>query len=415
MTQPANFAEARLKAAQLMPYMSRHIMSLVPVEVKGLGTFACDKYFRIYYDPELLNEWTWDECATAILHEDLHLYLRCHTRAEARFGKEMTPQQQRMWNIAQDMVINHSLREANCSTRDDWFYPSTFGFAENLSTDEYYSLLREMQEELEQKGLLPKDGDGCDGEGADISKGNCGSCADGKKRKYEHGKPDGDNSPGLDELEQEMVNRTTAKKILDDKEKGVGNMPGSLVRESQEILKPKVDPVKELLSQVKYAVNATTGHGDYTWKKLPRRMPPGGVRLPAHIQPVPKVCVIVDTSGSMNDDELGLALGIIGNVTKAMPMENVRVISGDTQIAKAQKVWRAEQVELCGGGGTDMGALIVEAAKEKPSPDVIFVVTDGYTPWPKEPVRGRVVACVTRDDCLEQIPAWITAVSIEAA
>ena len=42
-----------------------------------------------------------------------------------------------------------------------------------------------------------------------------------------------------------------------------------------------------------------------------------------------------------------------------------------------------------------MKALILEAVKEKPLPNVILVVTDGETDWPEAPVRCHVVACLT--------------------
>ena len=58
----------------------------------------------------------------------------------------------------------------------------------------------------------------------------------------------------------------------------------------------------------------------------------------------------------------------------------------------ARKVSSATQIELLGGGGTDMGKGIEAALAGRPRPDVIVVLTDGETPWPAAPPsRCRVV------------------------
>ena len=102
------------------------------------------------------------------------------------------------------------------------------------------------------------------------------------------------------------------------------------------------------------------------------------------MKPIPRVTVIADTSGSMEEGDLALALGVIRNVLRSLPdPRGVRVLAGDTAVPCAKNVFRPEQVELGGGGGTDMAALIVAAAEERPAPKAILVVTDGYTGWPK--------------------------------
>jgi predicted metal-dependent peptidase len=57
-------------------------------------------------------------------------------------------------------------------------------------------------------------------------------------------------------------------------------------------------------------------------------------------------------------------------------------LAGDTAVACAKNVFRPEQIELHGGGGTDMAAIFVTACAERPSPKAILVVTDGYDERP---------------------------------
>jgi predicted metal-dependent peptidase len=119
----------------------------------------------------------------------------------------------------------------------------------------------------------------------------------------------------------------------------------------------------------------------------------------------------------MEKADLALALGVIQNALRSLPdPRGLRVLAGDTAVACAKNVFRPEQVELCGGGGTDMSALIVAAAEERPAPKAILVVTDGQTGWPGAPVAPRVVACLTRvPKYCPMPPKWIDTVVLNPA
>ncbi len=102
---------------------------------------------------------------------------------------------------------------------------------------------------------------------------------------------------------------------------------------------------------------------------------------------------------------------MIGNALRSLPNpRGLRVLAGDTAVACAKNFFRPEQVELAGGGGTDMSALIVAASEERPAPKAILVATDGYTGWPREPVGPRVVACLTQARTADSVPEWIETV-----
>jgi predicted metal-dependent peptidase len=197
-----------------------------------------------------------------------------------------------------------------------------------------------------------------------------------------------------------------------EQQRGRGSVPGGLARQAAELLHPKVDPARELLAKVKYAVGCTSGFGEFTYRKLNRRQPVGGAMLPAHVKPIPRVTVIADTSGSMGKADLALALGVIQNALRSLPdPRGLRVLAGDTAVACAKNVFRPGQVELSGGGGTNMSALIVAATEERPAPKAILVVTDGETGWPSAPVAPRVVACLTRvPRYCPMPPKWIDVV-----
>ena len=119
-----------------------------------------------------------------------------------------------------------------------------------------------------------------------------------------------------------------------------------------------------------------------------------------------------DLGKSCSDEsDLALALGVIGNALRSLPNPRaLRVLAGDTAVACAKNVFCPEQIELGGGGGTDMAAMVVAACEERPSPKAILAVTDGYTGWPPKPVGPRVVACLTQPQTAEGVPRWIDTV-----
>ncbi len=84
-------------------------------------------------------------------------------------------------------------------------------------------------------------------------------------------------------------------------------------------------------------------------------------------------------------------------------------------VACAKSVSRSEQIEMNGGGRTDMAAMVVAACEERQSPKAILVVTDGYTGWPPKPVGPRVVACLTQAGTAEGVPKWIDSVVLNPA
>ncbi len=430
MTKTYGFTEARLRTSRYMPYVYSHVVSLIPVERPGLGTMGVDPHMRIYYDPAVFDEYTMDEAAFIILHEDMHVLLRHHARFKAHIGENFSKAEQDRWNIAADLAVNQTLRDVRCTTSnetgsdtlrlpvpEDALLPEHYGFDENLTVEAYYELLAQREEDQDKQ---PQECDGEDQGDGDADeqpqpgKGSGGSGADGVQRPWDDPPPGEDGAAeGMSDYDQQILERDVAEKTDEYHRKHRGDVPGRLARLAEETLRPKVDPFKQLHAAVKYAVTATTGRGDYTWRKMPRRQPPGGMRMPAPIQPVPWVDVLIDTSGSMSAKELAKALGVVERGLRSLPSGRIRVLTGDTCAQSVQTVFRPDQVTLAGGGGTNMTRLICEACDQKPAPDAMVVVTDGWTGWPTTPVRPRVVACLTEQPPERYpVPSWASKVML---
>ena len=115
--------------------------------------------------------------------------------------------------------------------------------------------------------------------------------------------------------------------------------------------------------------------------------------LPSLRRTPPRVCVVIDTSGSVSDAELGSALLEVAAISRVVGgrRDLVSVISCDAAAGIAAPLCRAENIELVGGGGTDLRSGFAQALRSRPRPDVVVVLTDGQTPWPVEPPPCRTV------------------------
>jgi predicted metal-dependent peptidase len=125
------------------------------------------------------------------------------------------------------------------------------------------------------------------------------------------------------------------------------------------------------------------------------------------------VAVVCDTSGSMTEDLLAASLAEVEGLLKALGhARRMRVLACDTAVGPARRVTSARQVELVGGGGTDMGAGIAAASALRPKPAIIVVLTDGFTPWPDAAPRGSKVVVGLLGDDAPAAPQWARAIRV---
>jgi hypothetical protein len=472
----ATLCEARLHACQKWPCGAHAILSLTPVDAPGLATLAVDRSGRLYVDAAYLATLPADTAAGVILHEVTHLLLRHFARAPHVLPPTSSQRDWERWNAAADFAVNDLLTGEGISLPAGALLPGEHGLARGLSAERYYRLLvdREQHDGNGPPTQNPDPGEPTDdppttapsatdaapsapgpdqsaeagpggpsraadgaggatpggqrpvGTGAAAAENGAddggaaadaqsarhgGSCADGQPRPWELPPPADGGPPGLKPHELDILARSTAQRIL-DKSRGTGG--GSARQWAEGILRPRIDPRRAFLAQVRQAVELAVGTGDYSYRRPSRRRSSADAPLPGNVCPVPRITLLIDTSGSMDQRDLGLALGLVGKVLKSLPnRDGLRVLCGDEQRQTAAQVFDPKRIELRGGGGTDMAVLIGEAAREIPRPQLIVVVTDGLTPWPAAPPAMPVVACLTREASrYYPPPAWLRTVEL---
>ena len=400
----------RLRAVAKQPYLASALWSMTMVESSiGNGSMGISKNWVCYVDPRIVDIWTMDEIVGVLIHEVWHLLRKHHSRAEAlglkgggMLDKEMREKKYH-WNLASDLGINDDLRH-EVKLPETGNYPEKFDFPNNLISEQYYKLIRDMppktRPKLNEVRMCMGDGDERDLAGP--LSGNDGSGAGGNEMESEEG---GDKSgQGLSEAEQELIRRKVANDIKQGKY--AGTAPGYAERWAESQLNPVVDWRTKLQGAIRANIAQVSGMVDYTYTRPSRRQSVfPRIVLPSLRGPKPDVGIGIDTSGSMSKGDLDRALTEVKGILDAVHAE-VKVYAGDTQVYKSQSIYQAEEIELTGGGGTDMGAVLTTMNNDRPH--IAIIITDGYTPWlPARPKDiGKVIVCLTRKDT-QEVPEWV--------
>jgi predicted metal-dependent peptidase len=390
-------AAGRVWAATRFPYLATGLFGTQVVADDGIGTVAVDEGWRLHADPELTAQWTAAQLGSVLVHHLSHL-LRAHAERAGPAG--VSNDQAQLWVRCADAEINDDLVPAGLELPGSPVLPAHLGAEPGRLAEQYFETARRRDGAYRPPGEM-------EGAGWDL---DCGSGADGRPRPWDSG-----GGSRLAPWEARLLARRVAQDCLRHGREA-GDVPAGLLRWADELLEPAVDWRKALAAELRRAVADTAGAVDYSYRRPSRRASvAGAVVLPALRRPVPDIAVVCDTSGSMSEDLLAVALAEVEGLLRAVgAARQLRVLACDTAVGPVRRVSSARQVELIGGGGTDMGAGIEAASRLRPRPAIAVVLTDGYTPWPDEPPRGmRVVVGLIGDEAPEA-PDWARAVRVPA-
>jgi len=362
---------ARLQAARARPYLATALFALHTVESRQVPTMGVDRHWRCYVSPAFVDRMPVEELAGVWVHEVSHLLRDHHGRGD-RVARErgLTGVGDRLrMNIAADCEINDDVYGDGLVRPEGAVEPWRLRLPEGQLMEEY----------LKGISLGPLT--------LDLSWLDCGSGADGLEREWDLG-PEG--ADGLSEQERDAVRFRVAQGI----NARPGRAPKGWRRWAEEAFHPP-QPWRDLLgAAMRSAVSGGGSGDDYSYGRPSRRSAgvPGAV-LPSLRRRPPRVCVIIDTSGSVSDDELGSALLEVAAISRAVGgrRDLVTVLSCDAAAGSVRPLCRAEGIPLVGGGGTDLRTGFDKALRSRPRPDVLVALTDGQTPWPSGRPSCRTV------------------------
>lgn len=390
---------ARLIAVRARPYLATALFALHLVESRRVPTMAVDRYWRCYASPAFVNQTPVEQLAGVWVHEVSHLLRDHHGRGDryARHGATGPGERLRM-NIAADCEINDDVYGDGLVQPDGAVEPEALGLRAGELMEDY---LGQFQLGPRTQGLVWLD---------------CGSGADGLDREWDLGPG---RAHGLSPYERDALRLRVAEGISGRP----GNAPRGWQRWAETVFHPP-QPWKKLLGMAVRSAASSGGFGeDYTYDRPSRRSAsvPGAI-LPSLRRRPPRVCVVIDTSGSVSDTELGSALLEVTAIARALSgrRDLVTVLPCDADAPLVHRLSGAERIPLIGGGGTDLRTGFDRALRTQP--DVIVMLTDGQTPWPhRRPGCRTVVGLFPRakpdgeDDSEyrpQAPPAWTRVVEI---
>jgi predicted metal-dependent peptidase len=406
---------ARIIAQMRWPYISSVLFNLRLVETDGsqVPTMAVDAGWRLYYSTDFVLSEDPESLATVLIHEAMHCLMTHNERLASYPEDDRRPH---LWNICGDCAINQILDDAEMPWTESvtpvrYSNFEDVGIDKTMITETAYAIMlawtKENKSEADDRFQIR----------------NCGSVAGGSPREYElvasH-----EVFPAMGS-EQQMSSRDRVAVAILKRGNEAGSVPSGLLRWAEAHLDPQVDWKKQLGVSLRRAVADIAGRKDYSYMRPSRRQHAlnqagSNVLLPSLRQPAPpKVSVVVDTSGSISEDELRRFVSEVSGIVRAVGFSSgVNVICCDAAAYPAQTFKnpnKLDELELLGGGGTDMREGISAAIGARQKPDLVVVVTDGYTPWPDSKPRqcGHFITVLTSAEELENVPDWMKTIVID--
>ena len=317
---------------------------------------AATNGINLYVNPDFFLGLDPEERLFLILHEIMHNVYNHNTRRGFRDAGT--------WNEAADYVINDELIQRNFKMPQGGLHNVDY---RGMSADEVYEILMDRKNKGGHNQPSPwpdlKEPQ-ANGSGNQSPTGGSGSQTPSMTQ------------PTAEEIEEHNKNlltqATQASQMAGDK---AGTVPGSLQRELDDLLYPKL-PWDIILQKFLFSLSKD----DYSWRKPNRRFISQGIILPSlYSEGIGKIDFAIDTSGSVSREDFNRFISEIGYVFQRFNPKEIGIMQFDSVLQSNDKVVNMQdfmKLEFKGGGGTQIEPVL-EAYKES-SAKALIVLTDGY-------------------------------------
>ena len=332
-------------------------------------TLATDgRYF--YYNRNFVAAMSDAEIVFGMGHEVLHCVYD-HFDAIRRGDRDP-----RLWNIANDYVINADLIDAKIGEEIklvkicfDWKYRGM------ISEEIYDDLFQQAKEEgrvIDVESFdVHLDRDDGDDEGAQ---------GEGGEANSEGGDKDGPAKYTAEEKEQ-IKQEFQSATMQAAKAAGAGNLPGGVKRILDHLLNPQLDWRQLIAMQIQSVIRS-----DYTMMNPSRKGLNEGFYLPGMDRETTiDVAISMDVSGSIYDEMLRDFLSEVKGIMDQYTDFRIHLFCFDTEVHNPQtytphNMEEFLEYDIQGGGGTEFDCVFDYMKEEGIVPKKHIMFTDGY-PW----------------------------------
>jgi len=292
---------------------------------------------ELLMNPDFFMSLSTEERVFLLAHEAWHVAFM-HTTIDRRKSKSPI-----RWNMAGDFVINLMLKDSGYKMPQGGLIDEQY---RDMSTNAVYDLLPEDTDENNPD--FDSDIDDAEGSGA-------GADADEIEAKIE-----------------DIVVRASTQAQMQ------GQDPGSLPEHMRRILDKLLNPVLDWRTILQNYMTAFSKE-DYSFSRPNRRFMPDHYLPGMHSESLGEIAVAIDTSGSVSPKEFAVFLTEINDIKESLRPTSTRVITFDTRIHDDIQLTAdqpIDEVELHGGGGTDLRPVF-KRMKDK-EPIVLIIFSDLY-------------------------------------
>jgi len=339
-------------------------LPLVVADPNWCKTTATDTR-TLFYNEAYIKALSADETQFVLAHEALHCALSHFTRRGHR--------NKHRWDLACDFAINPLLLAEGLKPTPDALVLDRF---EGMTAEEIYPCLDEFEDSESEDQHLYDDSESEGGQGGEAN-GDSGI-------PQENCRGDGAGHPqSMSRDEMEALSTQWRQRMAGAAQQALqaGKLGGAMARMVDHLLQPQL-PWRMLLARFVTAI----GRDDYSYSRPSRRE--GSAILPSLRSHAINVCVFLDISGSVSDEEMQEFLSEV-DALKGQVNAKVTLHACDAELAPGGpwvfESWEELELpqDLSGGGGTSFIPPFEWLEKQDMQPDLVLYFTDAQGEFPK--------------------------------
>lgn len=365
-TRSHELSDAMSRLIDKQPFFATLLLDLLQVKESAAGeegfpvpTAGVDGK-HLWINRQWFANLTIDERVFVLIHEVMHLVLshvkRGNNYLKRGIGPDMKAYNPMKMNHAMDYIINDwVIKSGNKSMPVGGLLNPQYGM--NDIADEVYCKLPDPKPDPNKQG------------GSGNGDGN-----------WDTHMPEADGAVGKADMQRAMKSAAATAKAR-------GKVPAGMEQLVDQICEPQVDWAEQL----RLSVVTAAGRDSATWARPNRRR----MAVPPHVyfpgtcsHKAGRVVVYGDTSGSISSKEWGHFFGEVAAIVDELNPEECWLGSCDSQAHDPVLIEQSQDVldyKPEGGGGTHMPAIFDKLAELDLRPEVLVILTDGYTAFGEPP------------------------------